>query len=115
MANWEAPHDPMPCHQGCDPRVDRGVGRAGSSKNVPGDQRLTMIARARCRLATSRRSLNTMVNLKDLGQLVCIPLRRGSRDRDLPSTTALVSKARPGNSTATLSAGLLGQSWSATR
>ena len=56
MANWEAPHDLMPCHQGCDPRVDRGVGRAGSSKNVPGDQRLTMIARARCRLATSRRS-----------------------------------------------------------
>ena len=56
MANWEAPHDPMPCHQGCDPRVDRGVGRAGSSKNVPGDQRLAMIARARCRLATSRRS-----------------------------------------------------------
>ena len=37
-------------------RMDRGVGRAGSSKNASGDQRLTMIARARCRLATSRRS-----------------------------------------------------------
>ena len=56
-----------------------------------------------------------MVNLKTWGSWCAFLYAEEAVTESLPSTTALVSKAGPGNSTATLSAGLLGQSWSATR